>query len=626
MQDILQSITQCEGNIFIDQNDRNIQMLLAWLLYVNDVTRKKIYTINKKKMSGLWTKVYTSDVMEQDDLLLLSSDSGCEIDDKCMIIDILQLITHKDVSDLEHSIEKGYEEAYKQIDGSVDLYFEQVSYMPNLYYKDDLLTNRDYNSDNVNIIDGLRFTCTGTNIDSYTTLHFFGDSRMYGLYVGDEYTIPSLVSKKTHKKCINYGTHGTSIFDIRLQIRSANIKAGDVVIINNGFIKAKRKIEQKIINATVIDEINKIYEECERMDVKLILCIFPECGDKRVLSNQELNICIFQEFQRIETANSNYFSLSAEWKQLIPVLRKNGIVCCDLISCIQYAEGIQAFVDYIHFGTVGNEFFSDILSEYITQVIKDYKAIGEFKEQINALRDDYRKIICERRSYKNSGFFDEDKFNQYIDFLRKKVINNSTEAAVIVMNANPFTYGHQYIIEESLKRVQYLYILVVQEKHTVIPFEDRLELIKQGTSHMKHITIIPSSEFVVSNVTLPEYFKKEKKQCIEVDASRDIDLFINYIMPALGVQTRIAGEEPYCSVTREYNRQIAEKFNEKGLSFIQIERKKQDDTYISASKVRRAVYDGKIESIQDIVPSSTYDYLLQNFEMIKARMSSLEVI
>lgn len=61
----------------------------------------------------------------------------------------------------------------------------------------------------------------------------------YGLYVSDQHTIPSLVSRKLKRRCINYGTHGTYIFDIKLQIESATIKKGDIVVINNGFIKAK---------------------------------------------------------------------------------------------------------------------------------------------------------------------------------------------------------------------------------------------------------------------------------------------------------------------------------------------------------------------------------------------------
>ena len=56
--------------------------------------------------------------------------------------------------------------------------------------------------------------------------------------------------------CIYY------IFDIKLQIESATIKKGDIVVINNGFIKAKKSVEQSIVDAAVVYEILQINDEC----------------------------------------------------------------------------------------------------------------------------------------------------------------------------------------------------------------------------------------------------------------------------------------------------------------------------------------------------------------------------
>ena len=142
---------------------------------------------------------------------------------------------------------------------------------------------------------------------------------------------------------------------------------------------------------------------------------------------------------------------------------------------------------------------------------------------------------------------------------------------------------------------------------------------------MNKISIIPSSEFVVSTVTLPEYFNKDKEQMVTVDASRDIRLFVDYVMPALNVSTRVAGEEPYCRVTREYNRQIRDTFEKKGKQFIQIERKKVQDDYISASKVRRALIDSDFDLIKTFVPTTTYDYLLKNRDLLVSRIREMEV-
>lgn len=627
MSSILIVVANSEGRIFVDQNDVSVQMILAWLFFNIDEIDKEIYTINRRYNNGLWSMVNSCDEMTAEDIIVVSEESEYASMNCAVVFDSLLEITHDNVISLEKIIENSHGRAYEQVEDFSEEYFDDVSYMPNLYYKDDLLCNRDYRSEKVNIINGLRYT--PNTIGSAETIHFFGDSRMYGLYVSDQYTIPSLVSEKLKRKCVNYGTHGTSIFDIKLQIENATIKNGDIVVINNGFIKSKKIVEQPIVDAAAVYEILQINDECISRGAELVVCMFPDCGDKKVLLPQERNICIFQELQKIEQSNSNYYSLDANWEKVIPIIKSYGIKCCDIISRIYYEQEVQIFVDYIHFGAVGNELISDLLSKCIVSEEKNRREAvlkeEKYKKQIFELKDDYKRIICERRGDINSAFFDNDKFDEFIALLGNCSVGKTDGSAVIVMNANPFTYGHLYIIEEALKLVPYIYILVVQEKQTVIPFEDRIDLIKKGTEHLDNISIIPSSEFVVSNVTLPEYFNKERKQLQNVDATRDIALFIEYIMPALNVETRIAGYEPYCKVTKEYNRQIAERFAEKGLKFIQLERKKLSDSFISASKVRRAVFEGRIFDIREMVPDSTYEYLLRKQEMIRERMHNWEV-
>lgn len=624
---ILNVVVNAKGRVFVDQNDVSVQMILAWLLFNIDKIKNDIYTINRRKNNGLWSMVNSSDAMATEDIIVVSAKSDYSSMKNAVIFDSLLEITHDDVVSLEKTIENSHERAYAQVKDFSEKYFDDVSYMPNLYYRDNLLCNRDYRSERVNIINGLRYT-QNTNVSS-ETIHFFGDSRMYGLYVSDQHTIPSLVSRKLKRRCINYGTHGTSIFDIKLQIESATIKKGDIVVINNGFIKAKKSVEQSIVDAAVVYEILQINDECISRGAELVVCMFPDCGDKKVLLPQEKNICIFHELQKIEQSNSNYFSLDANWEKVIPIIQSYGIKCCDIISRIYFEENVQMFVDYIHFGTAGNELISNLLSESILSNENSEHEIllidEKYRKQIYEIKEDYKRIICERKGNKNSVFFDNDKFDEFLSLLCDCSAGKPEGSAVIVMNANPFTYGHLYIIEEALKIVPYLYILVVQEKQTVIPFADRIDLIRKGTEHLDNICIIPSSEFVVSNVTLPEYFNKERKQLQNVDATRDISLFVEYIMPALNVETRIAGHEPYCKVTKEYNRQIADKFAERGLKFLQLERKKSADGFISASKVRRAVFEGRISSIREMIPYSTYEYLLQKQEMIRERMRNWEV-
>lgn len=50
----------------------------------------------------------------------------------------------------------------------------------------------------------------------------------------------------------------------------------------------------------------------------------------------------------------------------------------------------------------------------------------------------------------------------------------------IVMNCNPFTLGHRYLVEEASRQSDLLYIFVVEEDKSDFPFEDRFNMVKAG--------------------------------------------------------------------------------------------------------------------------------------------------
>lgn len=620
------SLLSYEGRLIINPNDIKADMILAWLFIMKNEKTMPICSYHKLKKSGLWCNVkYVLDRKETD-ILIASDEKYNSFNIRKYIIDIDSEIRlqQEAIIRLSDKIDENMNNAYNAVDNYSDDYFKSISYLPNMYYRGNNLTNADYKSDYVNIVGSLRYTVQKEDFfDKGLTVHFFGDSRFYGLYVEDKYTIPSIVHNETGLKCINYGVHGTSIFDIKGQIENSGAKAGDIVVINNGFIKSEKNYPLEIVNRAVIDEIVALNELCITKGLMFILCVLPDCGDKKILTEQENRYCLYQELQKVETSNSKYESLDADWTYVIPMLQVQGVCCCDIIPVVENYADTEIFVDYIHFSPNGNRLIAKEITKYIdaTVVMKNQGA----QIVLNELKDEYKRIINERRGDLTSNFFDNEKFEKFLMSLKGISSGKTSEAVVIVMNANPFTLGHLYILEESSKRFPYVYVLAVQETYTAIPFEDRIELIKKGTKHLNNISIIPSSEFVVSTVTLPEYFNKDKEQMVTVDASRDIRLFVDYVMPALNVSTRVAGEEPYCRVTREYNRQIRDTFEKKGKQFIQIERKKVQDDYISASKVRRALIDGDFDLIKTFVPATTYNYLLKNRDFLVSRIREMEV-
>ena len=175
------------------------------------------------------------------------------------------------------------------------------------------------------------------------------------------------------------------------------------------------------------------------------------------------------------------------------------------------------------------------------------------------------------------------------------------------MNCNPFTYGHQYLIEYAASQVDWLYIFVVEENRSFFTFEDRLEMVKKGTAHLPNVIVVPSGRFVLSYETMPIYFEKAEKQEVEVDARLDLEIFARHIAPGLHITKRFVGEEPMDKVTNQYNEQMREIFERFDLELEVIPRKEMDGEVISASRVRAFMKDGRWEDVKALVPKTSFE-------------------
>ena len=195
----------------------------------------------------------------------------------------------------------------------------------------------------------------------------------------------------------------------------------------------------------------------------------------------------------------------------------------------------------------------------------------------------------------------------------KKYRKEKGRKGCIVMNCNPFTNGHLYLIEYAASQVEYLYIFVVQEDKSFFKYDDRYKLVQQGTKHLKNVIVLPSGKFIISAITFPGYFHKEDCKDISIDTSMDIKIFGQYISPALDISVRYAGTEPTDVVTRQYNETMREYLPLYGIEFVQIERKQEKQSVISASMVRRYLKDNDFEKIKILVPKTTYNYLKDEF-------------
>ncbi len=203
---------------------------------------------------------------------------------------------------------------------------------------------------------------------------------------------------------------------------------------------------------------------------------------------------------------------------------------------------------------------------------------------------------------------------EYINMVKENTPEswNKGVRGAIVMNCNPFTLGHQYLIRQSAAKVDHLYIFVVEEDKSFFPFQDRIKLVKAGTQNIKNVVVVPSGKLIISTATFPGYFSKDSPGSARVDTSLDVNIFGRYIAAPLGITKRFVGEEPIDMVTRSYNESMKEILPRYGIEVDEIKRKEKEGGVISASRVRKALQTNDFDLIRKLVPDTTYKYLWEN--------------
>lgn len=209
--------------------------------------------------------------------------------------------------------------------------------------------------------------------------------------------------------------------------------------------------------------------------------------------------------------------------------------------------------------------------------------------------------------------YDEEQgIEEYLESIPVKMDKDKElQIGAIVMNANPFTLGHRYLVETASAVVDFLYIFVVEEDRSYFAFRDRITMVQEGLKKLENIVVVPSGKFMISQGTFKSYFEKENKSEAIIDASMDIWIFAQYIAPRLAITKRFVGEEPFDKVTRQYNEQMKSLLPEYGIDLIEIPRKNGGGgkQIISASMVRNLLEKKEWEQISMIVPDTTLRYI-----------------
>ena len=177
---------------------------------------------------------------------------------------------------------------------------------------------------------------------------------------------------------------------------------------------------------------------------------------------------------------------------------------------------------------------------------------------------------------------------------------------VVVMNCNPFTLGHRYLIEQAAKQVERLFVMVVREDCSLFAYAERKAMVEQGVAHLENVTVIDGSEYAISQATFPTYFLKRLDDAADTQMLLDLDLFRRHIAPALGATVRFVGTEPTDRLTRRYN----ELMHEVLADVRETARLEKKGNAVSASRVRKAMEQGDMSTIRQLVPPTTLPYII----------------
>lgn len=260
-----------------------------------------------------------------------------------------------------------------------------------------------------------------------------------------------------------------------------------------------------------------------------------------------------------------------------------------------------------------------VLPRIVTQLVKQAYCCG-ISHLFLFTKPEYQVIFGDMGFYPITGTDSmlllenrKDGISLYLEEeLARCPVVQGKEAGAIVMNANPFTFGHRYLTETAAKACALLHVFVLSADASEFPADVRLRLVKEGCQDLKNVIVHGSSEYLISHATFPDYFLKDKAAASDKAAELDLKIFGDYFRKAFHITKRFVGEEPFSPVTRAYNEQMKQTLPAYGIEVVEIPRKTSGDTVISATLVREKFLAGDMDAVRPLVPDTTYRYLVSD--------------
>lgn len=288
-----------------------------------------------------------------------------------------------------------------------------------------------------------------------------------------------------------------------------------------------------------------------------------------------------------------------------------------LIATGSYFENVLKYLaidpDY-QGGNIFNKLVSTLINELATQNVfhifvftkpqyqQSFKYLG-----FNVVAETNFSTLLETGDY---------SIDQYIEELPKASGKNISS---IVMNANPFTLGHRYLVEQAAKESDFVYLFVVNQDASLFKTSERIELIKQGVADLTNVQVVSGGQYMVSFVTFPSYFIKSRSDVATYQTQLDAAVF-KRIAKALNITKRFVGSEPYSPTTEIYNQSLKSVLSPE-VSLVILDRTAIGQDIISATKVRQAIKTSDLQTVQKYVPETTFTFIKDNLQKLLRRIN-----
>lgn len=500
----------------------------------------------------------------------------------------------------------------------LEAYVRAVFTAPANIYTPRSYANRDCVGEAVNVVGGLRRT-VGAPAEMprhVPRLLMLGDSRMYGAGVEDADTLPSRLQALLHRAGVpvwvrNWGIRSNTLMNILSQLRSMPPSPRDALALlltlrANHFPSQKRGTR-----AGYWSILRTIAEEARARGMRLLVFRYPDI--RRLRRPTELE----SFFQSAISTGKRYSCICPDFAYAPdqPVDAIDTQAALDAVP-----GGVASFWDFNHTGPAANEAIARFIYPHVARLLASPEARpwgsrpqsdagrARVEEALRAFRADCkREFAGQLRAQSARGL------ELYRD-CEKFAAPPGARIGAIIMNCNPFTNGHAYLVEQALLSVDSLYVFVLSEDRSLFSFEHRFAMVRDHFAANPRVRVLPSGTLMASSFTFPDYFDREDISVSEVDATLDTAYFSDVIAKIFHISVRIVGTEPNSPVMAHYNAMLKAELPKNGMEVVEIERKTDGQgSAISASRIRECIREGRWESLRGMVPDSTFAIIARHY-------------